>query len=283
MMRTLVVLRNCFYLIVLTALMLSIGSCGNTKHLTYLQGQFDTTKLSQLSNAEPIIRKGDVLSIIVFSDNPEATKIYNQTLIISSSTSSGGGSGGGAITGTGTTEGMTGSNPNTGGYQVDENGNIVFQGLGLLHIEGMTKAQLKDTLNERLTKYLTNPYFNIRFLNYRFTVLGEVSRPGVISIPGEKINLLQALALAGDMTYYGRRDNVTIIRENNGKREFARLDLTKPEVMVSPYFYLQQNDLVYIEATNKKAAANDVVTARNISLALAFISTFAIVYTLFRN
>jgi polysaccharide export outer membrane protein len=281
MMRTLVVLRNCFYLIVLASLVISFGSCGNTRHLTYLQGQFDTTKLSQLSNAEPVIRKGDILSIVVFSDNPEATKIYNQTVILSSSTSPG--AGGGAITGTGTTEGMTGGNPNPGGYQVDENGNIVFQSLGLLHVEGMTKAQLKDTLDARLTKFLTNPYFNIRFLNYRFTMLGEVVRPGVISIPGEKINLLQALALAGDMTYYGRRDNVTVIRESNGKREFARLDLTKPEVISSPYFYLQQNDLVYIEASNKKAAANDVVTARNISLALAFISTFAIVYTLFRN
>jgi polysaccharide export outer membrane protein len=273
-------MRNCFYIAVLTAMTFSFGSCGNVKQLTYLQGQFDTAKLSRLSPAEPIIRKGDVLSIIVFSDNPEATKIYNQTLIVASSSSS---SGGGAITGTGTTEGMTGGNPNTGGYQVDENGNIVFQGLGLLHVEGTTKSQLKDTLDARLTKFLTNPYFNIRFMNYKFTILGEVARPGVMSIPGEKINLLQALALAGDMTYYGRRDNVTIIRENNGKREFARLDLTKPEVMASPYFYLQQNDLVYVEATNKKAAASDVVTARNITIALAFVSTFAIVYSLFRQ
>jgi len=278
-MRILITGRNCFYVAALAVMAFSLGSCANVKNLTYLQGQFDTTKLSQLNADEPIIRKGDILSIIVFSDNPEATRIYNQTIIVTSSTSSSGG----AITGTGTTEGMIGSSPSTGGYQVDENGNIIFQALGLLHVEGMTKAQLRDTLDERLTKFLTNPYFNIRFLNYKITMLGEIGRPGVFSIPGEKINLLQALSLAGDMTFYGRRDNVLVIRENNGKREFKRLDLTKPEVMLSPYFYLQQNDLVYVEANNRKAAANDVVTTRNISIGLALVSTFAIIYTLFRK
>jgi polysaccharide export outer membrane protein len=279
-MHRLNILRNFLSILVLMITAFSFGSCGNSRNLVYLQGQFDTAKLSQVNAIEPIIRKGDLLTIIVFSDNPDATKIYNQSIIASNSS--------GASSSTSENPGVSPSlggaaSPSAPGYLVDENGDIVFQGLGKLHIEGLTKAQLKDTLDSRLVKYLSNPYYNIRFLNYKFTMLGEVSHPGLISIPGERINLLEALALAGDMTFYGRRDNILVIRENNGQRQFARLDITKPEIMNSPYFYLQQNDIVVVEPNNKKAAANDVVTARNISIALAFVSTFTIVYSVFHH
>jgi polysaccharide export outer membrane protein len=244
-----------------------------------MQGKFDTAQLSQVNAVEPIIRKGDILSIIVYSDNPKATAIYNQSLIAmpSEPASSADNAGGSAsrVASSGT--------PSSPGYQVNENGDIMFQGIGLLHVEGLTKAQLIDTLDVRLSPFLTHPYYSIRFLNYKFTMLGEVAKPGVVSIPGERINLLEAIALAGDLTFYGRRDNVLVIRENNNKREFARLDLTKPDIMKSPYFYLQQNDVVIVEPNKRKVPANDVVTARTISIALACVSTFAIVFSLFRN
>ena len=244
------------------------ASCGNTRHLTYLQGQFDTAKLSQITAAEPIIRKGDLLSIVVFSDNLPATQPYNQAVM--------------ALAGS-VTPGAGGSpSASSTGYQVDNNGDIVFPLLGTLHVEGLTKAQLSDTLDSRLDTVLTHPYYNIRFLNYQFTMLGEINKPGVINIPGEKINLLEALALAGDMTFYGRRDNVLVIRQSNGRRDFGRLDITKPEIMGSPYFYLQQNDIVIVEANNKKVAANDVVLVRNISLAATILSMIAILYGIFR-
>jgi polysaccharide export outer membrane protein len=150
-------------------------------------------------------------------------------------------------------------------------------------VEGMTKAQLKALLDSRLKQYLRNPYYNIRFLNYRFTMLGEVEHPGIFSIPGEHVSLLEAIALAGDLTLYGRRDNILIIRENEGKREWARLDLTKPQIMTSPYFYLQQNDVVYFEATKKKLLANDQATTRNVTIAATIISALAIVISLLRN
>jgi polysaccharide export outer membrane protein len=113
-------------------------------------------------------------------------------------------------------------------------------------------------------------------------MLGEVARPGMYTIPGERLNILEAIGVAGDLTFYGRRDNVLVIRENNGKREFARLDLTKPEIMGSPYFYLQQNDLVIVEQNRKKVAANDQAAARNISIAATLVSTLAILYTIFK-
>jgi polysaccharide export outer membrane protein len=113
-------------------------------------------------------------------------------------------------------------------------------------------------------------------------MLGEVSKPGMYTIPGERLNILEAIGMAGDLTFYGRRDNVLIVRENNGKREFARLDLTKPEIMGSPYFYLQQNDMVIVEQNRKKAVANDQVATRNITIAATIISTLAIVYSILK-
>jgi polysaccharide export outer membrane protein len=150
-------------------------------------------------------------------------------------------------------------------------------------VEGLTKNQLIELLNAKLKDFLTNPYYTIRFLNYRFTMLGEVNRPGIFSIPGERVSLLEALGLAGDLTFYGRRDNVLFIRQNNGRRDFVRLDLTKPEIMASPYFYLQQNDVVIVEANKKKAVANDQVTVRNVTIAATIVSTLAIIYSIFRK
>ena len=247
--------------------MQTMSSCGTTKGLILVRGPFDTAKLSVINPVEPVIRKGDILSIIVFSDNPEATKIYNQSIVAASNNSSSN-AGGSAATGA--------------GYQVDADGNIVFQGLGKIKVDGLTKAALKDTLDARLSPYLQHPYYSIRFLNYKFTMMGEVLRPGLVSIPGERVNILEAIALSGDLTAFADRDSVFIIRETNNKREFAWLNLTKPEIMASPYFYIQQNDIIIVEPTKKKSVANDNITARNISIALAFISTFAIVYSIFR-
>jgi polysaccharide biosynthesis/export protein len=261
-------------------LAMTVSSCGNTRQLIYMQGKFDTARLSEVKAVDPVIKKGDLLGIIVYSDNPGATALYNQT--VSGSGSNDAGSNGG---GTGSTAGaqQAVAVPSAPGYQVDELGNIQFQGLGLLHVEGLTKSQLKQLLDSRLKDFLVNPYYNIRFLNYKFTMLGEVNRPGIYTIPGEEVNILQALGLAGDMTFYGRRDNVLVVRETNGKRTYGRLDLTKPEIMASPYFYLQQNDVVIFEPNNKKIVANDQVTTRNVSIAVSVVSTLAILYSIFRK
>jgi polysaccharide biosynthesis/export protein len=277
------------YAIVVILLSFTLSSCFNTRQITYMQGSFDTAALSQVKIPEATIRQGDLLSIVVYSDNPEATALFNQSVITYSggggAASSGGSGGGGASGGTGSTAGALGTGaPTTPGYQVDENGNIQFQGLGILHVEGLTKVQLKDTLDSRLKGiYLKNPYYSIRYLNYRFTMLGEVARPGIFSIPGEHISMLEAIGLAGDMTLFGRRDNVLVIRENEGKRQWARLDLTKPQIMSSPYFYLQQNDVVYVEATKRKISSNDQTTTRTVTIVATIISTIAIVVSLLKN
>lgn len=267
-----------------------LPSCLNTRHLTYMQGSFDTAKLADIKIPEARVRPGDLLSIIVYSDNPEATALFNQSLIIVSSSANANAIPGGA-TGTGATGGGSGSSagaigggsPTTPGYLVDEDGNIQFQGLGLLHVENLTKDSLKILLDSRLKQYLKNPYYTIRFMNYRFTMLGEVQRPGIFSIPGEHVSLLEALGLAGDLTLYGRRDNIVVYRETEGKRQWGRLDLTKPDVMLSPFYYLQQNDVVYVEASKRKLQANDQVTTRNVTIAATVISTLAIIITLLKK
>ena len=265
-----------FYSLLVAFVATVSSSCYNTKKLTYMQGKFDTAKYSQVITADPVIQKGDLLSIIVYSDNPEATRIYNQVLITGATAGASGASAAGV-------EGLSGSAPTSAGYLVDEAGNIEFQGLGLLHVDGLTRGALKDTLDARLKTFLTNPYYIIRFLNYRFTMLGEVTRPGVYSISGDRLNLFQALGMAGDMTFFGRRDSVLVIRETDGKREFARLDLTKPEILGSPYFYVHPNDIVIFEATKNKVIANDQTTLRNLTIATSLVSIFAIIYTIVRN
>jgi polysaccharide biosynthesis/export protein len=258
-----------------------LASCGNTRQLIYMQGKFDTAQLSQVIKTEPVIQKGDLISIIVYSDNLQATAIFNQPLV-NLPTAGGSESGGGSGSTAGAAQAV--ASPTAPGYLVDDNGNIQFPRLGLLHLEGITRDSLRGLLDSRLKDtLLVNPYYSIRFLNYKFTMLGEVSRPGIFTIPGEHISLLEALGLAGDITFYGRRDNVLIIREINGKRQFQRLDLTKPDIMASPYFYLQQGDVVYVEPNKKKVAASDQVTARNISIGLGIVSAIAVIIALFRN
>jgi polysaccharide export outer membrane protein len=284
-MRILLSVRRslCIYIPCLAILASGGSSCVNTRQLTYLQGSFDTARLSQIVLKEPVIQKADLLGIVVYSDNPAATAIFNQgqqggspaagggaadaTSGISSTTSAGGGGG---------------STSSASGFLVDERGNIEFPVFGLIHVDGITKAQLKDTLDSRLKEFLKNPYCTVRFLNYKFTMLGEVNRPGIFSIPGEHINLLEALGISGDLTFFGRRDNILVIRDNNGKREWGRMDLTRPDVMASPFFNLQPNDVVYVEANKKKIAANDQTLVRNISLTATIISVFAIIYSIFR-
>ncbi len=273
----------CSFFVILTVM---FSSCASTRPFVYMQGQFDTAKLSQLKPIDPVIQKGDILAIVTYSDDPEATKLFNQPLIVaqtsSGSSSLSAGSQNSGVEGGGSQSASLGSSPTSGGYLVDENGDIEYQKLNRLHAEGLTRSQLKDTLVSKLSKYLTNAFCTVRFLNYRFTMIGEVSRPSLYSIPSDHINIFEAIAMAGDLTFYGRRDNVLVIREKDGKREFGRIDLTKPEVMGSPYFYLQQNDIVYVEQNKKKAVASDQVTVRNISIATAIVSTLAIVYSILK-
>ncbi len=240
-------------------------SCVNQKELQYFQGNFDSTALSKYNVPEPVIQPNDLLSILIYSDNPEATTLYNQP----------------SVNQTGNANANV-QVPLTG-YLVDSDGNIFIQGVGKIKVSGLTKIELIQVLSKKFDGILQNPHFNVRFLNFRVTVLGDVVKPGVYSVPTERINVLEAIGLAGDLTIYGKRDNILLVREINGKREFARLDLTDPNIFKSPYFYLRQNDMIYVDFHKRKAIMSDQVTVRNIGIATSILSSIAILIALFKN
>jgi polysaccharide export outer membrane protein len=261
------IFAGCFAIIMVG---LAFSSCG-PRQLTYFQGTIDTTKLSEVNAPEPVIQKGDLLSIVVYSDNPQATALYNQPVVSTNNSSSG----------------STGSNlpvsspTQMGGYLVDQDGNIQFQGLGRLHVDGLTRPQLVNLLDSKLKdSLLNNPYYSIRWLNYKITLLGDVNRPGVYNVPAERVSILDAIGLAGDLTLFGKRDNIMIIREVNGKREFGTIDLSNPESISSPYYYLRQNDMVIVHADKRKVTAQDQTTVRNVSIATSVISAVGIIISL---
>jgi polysaccharide export outer membrane protein len=219
----------------------------------------DTAANLEIKYFESSIQKGDMLAITVYSDNPAATAIYNQA------------------------QASAGSGVSAPGYLVDQEGNIRFQDLGVLHVEGLTKLELMRMMDEKLKEFLKNPYTDIRFLNFRVNVIGEVARPGPITTPEGRLSILEVIGLAGDLTVYGRRDNVLIIREKEGKRQFGRINLRSANVFQSEYFYLQQNDVVLVEANKRKPSGNELGFTRNLSIAatvLGLLSSVIVLFTL---
>ena len=258
----------------ITVFSFSLISCSSPKELRYLQGSLDAEEWKSVSIPEPIIQKGDLLSIIVYSDNPAASAVFNLPMNSTSQVS---------IAETSSPALGSGSSigPPSAGYLVDKDGNIQFPQLGNLQVEGLKKEELVTLLNSKLKgSLLNNPYYSIRFLNLKISILGEIKNPGVYNMSSEKMNILEAISVAGDLTYFGMRQNVLVIREIKGKREFGRLDLTKPDIFNSPYFQLQQNDIVMVDMRKQKIAANDQVLIRNITLLLSIITSIAVILNL---
>jgi polysaccharide biosynthesis/export protein len=243
-------------------------SCSSQKKVpyNYIENVTDTTAKDAVKNFEPLIQKNDLLSIQVYSNStkPEVSDVlYNPP----------------ALSGAGGSSSSAGG----GGYLVDINGNIKFPRIGIIHAEGLTKEQLSDTVTSKIGDALENPTVIVRFLNYRISVLGEVGHPGDFSIPYEKVTIFEAISLAGDIPVTGKRDNVKIIREVNGNREIGTIDLTSKNVFESPYYNLQQNDVVLVDVKKSKATQLDqFVEMRRITLALSLISSLALLYNIFK-
>lgn len=236
-------------------------SCVNTQKATYFNNAQDasiTAGLNELSQVT--IQKNDILSIIINSLNPEASAIFN-----AANTSS-------------VNYTTTGTFQSTGGYLVSSEGFIQLPILGNIKVLGLTKKQLKDQITEMLVqkKLLIDPIVSIRHLNFEVTVIGEVGKPSVITVPSEQLSLLKALGLAGDITIYGNKDNVLLIRENNGKRVVKRINLNSKDFLTSSYYYLQPNDVLYVEA-NKNKIASASRTRQILPIALSSLSIIVIV------
>ncbi|MBY0537548.1 MAG: polysaccharide biosynthesis/export family protein [Chitinophagaceae bacterium] len=264
--------KNLLWLLVPALLMLATTSCVTHKPVQYLEGSFDTIPLKNVQWKEPVVQPGDLISVVVYSANAAAAAIYNQSA--NSAAASG--------TSSGLATGVTGG---TGpGYLVSTEGTVTLIGVGVWKVAGKTKKQISEELVQYFISknVLTEPIVDVRFLNFKITVLGEVAHPGSFSIPTERVNLLEAIGLAGDFGPFARKEIVTVIREENGKRTFQRLDLNDPAIFISPFYQLQQNDIVMVPANKRKEAANDQLTFRYITIGTSIISATAILISIFR-
>ena len=245
-------------------------SCNSQKKAVYnyIENANDTLVKDAVKSFEPIIQKNDLLSIQVYSNStkPEISDaLYNPAAVSGSSAGTSGGGGGGSS-----------------GYMVDMDGNIRFPRLGVIHAEGLTKMQLADTIVSKITD-LENPTAVIRFLNYRITVLGEVGHQGSFNIPNEKVTIFEALGLAGDIPVTGKKDNVRVLREVNGDREIGTVDLTSKKIFESPYYNLQQNDVVLVDVKKSKVKQSDqALTLRRVAFVLSLVTTVALLYNIFK-
>lgn len=245
-----------------------IFSCRTTKPSgNYLENYKDTTGKSIVQLPELKIQKGDLLGIQVYSisTEPKVYELYNLPCAVASAA--------GAV--------------NTCGYLVDVQGNIVHPRLGVIHAAGLTKAELAAEIKKRLTtpkELLTDPTVIVNFLNYKITVLGEVAQPGTLSIPGERVTILEAIGLAGDITEFGKKTDIKIVRESDGMRTVGTIDLTSDKLFESPYFNLAQNDVVMVDPKKQKTKKTEQdVTIARIGFIISLITSASLIYNSFRR
>jgi polysaccharide export outer membrane protein len=267
-----------YFIIALLAAIFFLPSCVSVKPVQYLESRKDTTITDALSSLQPRIQPGDMISVMVYSDNPTASALYNP----------GGGSPSGLAGDASGQSAMGASSTAAGsnaGYQVMENGSIVMPGVGPVPVKGFTCQQLADSLRQYFVDHrlLQNPACDVRYLSYKISVLGEVGHPGVYSVPSNQVNILQALGLAGDFTIWSVKDNVTVLREVNGEKLLGKIDLTSSEAFRSPYFNLRPNDIVMVDANKRKMRAMDQTDFRYITIAASLVSTVGLLITIFRR
>ena len=232
--------------IVWVLLTLFLVSCGSYKNVPYFQNsdEVDFTKSQFLYDAR--IMPKDILTITVGTTNPDAARPFNLTVptTFNAQTRS------------------TYSSPLIQNYLVDNEGGIDFPILGHLQVGGLTKSECERMIHDKIVPYLNdreNPVVTVRMSNYKISVLGEVAHPGMFNVSNEKINILEALAQAGDLTIYGVRDRVKLIREDStGRKEMHTLNLNDANLINSPYYYLQQNDIVVVEPNKVKSQNSSV-------------------------
>jgi polysaccharide biosynthesis/export protein len=256
-------------ILLLFSLSLYFFSCKTQQKIPYyLDTITDTTGKGVVQIPELRIQKGDMLSIQVYSlsTDPKADAIYNMPLLQAASATS--------------TSGAS-----TTGYLVDNYGNIEHHRLGTIHAEGMTKHELAAEFKKRLTQpveLLASPTVIIRYLNFRVTVLGQVGKEGPVTVPGERLTILEAVGLAGGITDYGKKDKVKVLREIDGKRETGIVNLSSDSLFISPFYNLMQNDVVMVEPTKQRTKDSDQQRAyQKISMGLTLVAAAATLANIF--
>jgi len=248
-----------------------LTSCKTSQKITYIQDATDRSIHKKPAYSGIKFQPGDIISIIVSSRKSEMAAPFNLPFVTTYAGSS-------AL--------LPSDAPMTLGYPVDSEGYIDFPIFGKIHVAGLTRKQLAEELKQRLIRedQIPDPIVTVEILNFQISVLGEVTAPGTFTVAGDRITLFQALGKAGDLTIYGKRHNVAVQREENGMIIFYRVDLRSVSLIQSPVYYLQQNDVVYVESTNARAAQSRINENRSLSLWVSFASMLMslgmVIYTL---
>lgn len=218
---------------IIFVIIIFLSSCADSRKIAYFNDVQDSALIASRAGIEPIIQNKDILSIAVSSYSPDAASLFNSP-------------------------NETGAaSPQTAGYLVSQNGTIKFPLLGDLQAKGLTQKELENNIYKLLVdkKLLFDPIVTVRLLNFKVTVLGEVNQPGVVSAPNGQINILEAIGQAGDLTIFGLRDNVILIRQEDENKLVKRLNLNSSDLLKSPYFFLKSNDVIYVEPGKAKVAS----------------------------
>lgn len=238
-MKTYIMSRNALLSIVCVAI-LALSSCASVKDIAYFQNKVVDDPEAIDKHAGIVIQPKDMLSIVVSSRNPELVAMFNLPVVSYQA---------------GSEVVSTGYNQRLMGYVVDNDGMIDFPVLGQLKVAGLTRWELSEMIKKRLLDdgLLTDAVVTVEFMNFKVSVIGEVNNPGTFNIEGDKVTVLQAISLARDLTIFGERENVTVIRERNGERTMYEINLCDVSMFQSPAYYLQQNDVVYVQPSKVKA------------------------------
>ncbi len=259
------------YLLVIFGIISTLTSCVQTKQIVYFQG--DTAKYISMKVPQPgpkYIQPSDLLGILVTSISSGSNELFNAPLL-----------GGVNVINYSQTPGQGRNQPL--GYMVDSLGDVVLPLVGRINVKDKTITQASTLIESRLKEFLKEPSVSVRILNHKFSVLGEVNRPSVYNLVEDRLTLTEALGMAGDLTIFGKRSNVLLIREaKDGMREMVRIDLTRKDILSSKYYYVQPNDIIYVEPLKTKATVTDQ-SYQLVPIFTGIVSALGILILNFRN
>ena len=265
-------MRKKSFIIIFSFVLFFLSSCTSKKKLDYLQNIESVALEASMKNAKSTIQPNDQLVIMVTAKDMDVVKPFNQNFssgqILQYSLPSNNAPAQSQTSASGPT------------YMVDSQGNIEFPVIGKINTENKTTEELRDILKKEISKYVLNPQVSVRNTNYKITVLGEVNRPGTYNIPDAQTTLLEVLGFAGDLTIYGNRTDVLVVRNIDGVMSKERIDLTKADFINSPYFYLKQNDVIIVSPneTKQKSARLDPNAGIYISVASIVVTILALIF-----
>lgn len=247
---------------VLVSMVMSFAACRSNKTIPYFKNipKTEYNKIEQAAYSELKIKEDDILDITIQTVDVNAASQVNEA---ATNNSVAAGSGQQRVT----------------GFVVDKEGEVELPVIGRVKVKGLTSYEARNIIREKANQYFVDPTVQVRFVNFKVTVIGEVNRPSSYTMPSERVNILDAIGMAGDLTIYGRRENVLLIRETDSGKELVQFNLNDSQLFKSPYYYLKQNDIIYVEPSKGKIASAESSRFSVVAIIASLLSTAALIIT----